>query len=52
MESIQAQIREINEMDWLIQDIRENGKVRTVEEAEQRPVPEFQASQLRECPTS
>ena len=48
---IQAQIREIDEMDWLIEDIRENGEAETPELARQRPVPEFDARTLRDCPT-
>lgn len=47
---IAAQIREIDEMDWLIEDIRANGQAETLEEAQQRPVPEFDAPALRECP--
>lgn len=43
-EIILAQRREIKEMEWLIADIRENGYAETAEEAEQRPVPEFEAS--------
>lgn len=43
-EIIEAQRREIAEMDWLAQDIAENGPATTAEEAEQRPVPEFEAS--------
>lgn len=38
---IDAQEREILEMEWLINDIRENGLADTQEEAEARPVPEF-----------
>lgn len=38
---IEAQRREIKEMEWLIADIRENGVARTTEEAERRAVPEF-----------
>ncbi len=38
---IEAQRREIKEMEWLIADIRENGVARTPEEAERRAVPEF-----------
>lgn len=38
---IEAQRREIAEMKWLLQDIAENGEVRTAEEAQTRPVPEF-----------
>lgn len=43
-EIIEAQRREIKEMNWLLEDIRENGKATTQEEAEARPVPEFEAS--------
>lgn len=52
VEIIEAQQREIDEMDWLIEDIAENGIADTVEEAEDRPVPEFEASALRDCPPS
>ncbi len=38
---IEAQRREIKEMEWLINDIRENGIARTREEAHQRPIPTF-----------
>jgi magnesium-transporting ATPase (P-type) len=41
---IEAQRREIKEMDWLIDDISQNGVAATQAEAEARPVPEFQAS--------
>ena len=51
VEIIRAQEREIAEMEWLIQDIEENGEAETVEEAEGRPVPEFEGSALRDCPT-
>ena len=40
-EIIQAQLREIEEMNWLLADIRENGVASTQAEAEARPVPEF-----------
>lgn len=40
-EIIEAQRREINEMEWLIADIRENGAATTQEEADARPVPSF-----------
>ena len=43
-EIILAQRREIKEMDWLIEDIRENGYATTEEEAEQRPIPDFEGS--------
>jgi uncharacterized protein (DUF305 family) len=40
-EIIEAQRREIAEMEWLIADIEENGVVTTEEEAAERPVPEL-----------
>ena len=40
-EIILAQRREIAEMEWLIDDIQENGEVRTEAELEARPIPEF-----------
>ena len=43
-EIILAQRREIQEMNWLIQDIQENGVATTEEEANARPVPEFDVS--------
>jgi hypothetical protein len=43
-EIIRAQRREIEEMNWLIADIAENGIVTTEAEAEERPVPEFEVS--------
>lgn len=39
-----AQRKEIKEMEWLIQDIRENGIAETEEEAKKRPVPKFKAT--------
>lgn len=41
-EIIKAQRREIKEMDWLVQDIAENGPATTQEDAAQRPVPAFE----------
>ena len=41
-EIIKAQRREIMEMQWLINDIRENGVVETEDERKKRPVPEFE----------
>lgn len=38
---IEAQRREIKEMEWLIADIKENGVARSMEEASKRPVPDF-----------
>ncbi|WP_240641186.1 DUF305 domain-containing protein [Nocardioides ferulae] len=43
-EIIKAQRREIDEMDWLIDDIAENGPATTQEEADARPVPDFEAT--------
>ncbi|WP_233492517.1 DUF305 domain-containing protein [Blastococcus sp. TF02A-30] len=47
----EAQRREIMEMDWLLDDIDENGVAATPEEAAARPVPEFDVSALRSCAT-
>ncbi|MEP7762598.1 DUF305 domain-containing protein [Sanguibacter sp. 25GB23B1] len=47
----EAQRREIDEMDWLIEDIDRNGLATTPEEAEARPVPTFEASADRDCAT-
>jgi hypothetical protein len=41
---IAAQRREISEMEWLIDDIRENGEARDNQEAAQRPVPDFSSA--------
>ncbi len=41
---IRAQRLEINEMEWLIEDIRANGVARSDEEAEGRRVPDFTAA--------
>jgi len=38
---IEAQKREIEEMNWLLDDIEANGKAITEAEGEARPVPEF-----------
>jgi hypothetical protein len=46
---IEAQQREIAEMDWLIEDIARNGIARTAAEAQDRPVPSFEGSALRTC---
>lgn len=43
-EILDAQRREIKEMEWLIADIRENGIASTREEADQRPVPSFEGT--------
>lgn len=52
VEISEAQRREIFEMEWLIEDIEENGIASTAEEAESRPVPEFSEPAERECPSS
>ena len=46
-EIIVAQRREIEEMEWLLRDIGENGRAETAAEAEQRPVPEFTGTETR-----
>jgi hypothetical protein len=43
-EIIEAQRREIAEMEWLLADIADNGEATTSEEADSRPVPSFEAS--------
>lgn len=43
-EIIEAQRREIKEMDWLIDDIADNGLATTDIEARERPVPDFSGS--------
>ena len=52
VEIIKAQRREISEMDWLIEDIGENGPAATVAEGEERPVPTFEGTSDRSCSTS
>jgi hypothetical protein len=39
---IEAQRREIKEMNWLIEDIKQNGPATTEAKAEMRPVPKFE----------
>jgi len=46
---IAAQREEIDEMDWLIDDIARNGEVTTAEEAAERPIPDFSRGTQREC---
>mgnify|MGYP000330165733 CR=1 FL=1 len=43
-EIIKAQRREIKEMQWLLEDISENGEAGDVATAEMRPVPDFSAN--------
>lgn len=45
----EAQRREIQEMDWLIDDINENGPASTLEEAQERPVPTYEVDAVTEC---
>ena len=47
-EIIKAQRREIMEMQWLINDIKENGIVETEEERKNRPIPKFEGSLTKE----
>ena len=47
---IEAQKREIAEMEWLINDINENGTAGTAAEAEARALPEFEGTSKRSCP--
>jgi hypothetical protein len=46
---IEAQRREIDEMEWLIRDIDENGLAETAAEAQRRPVPDFEGRASRVC---
>lgn len=50
VEIIEAQRREIAEMEWLVEDIDRNGTAASADQAEQRPVPEFEGSSSRTCP--
>ena len=45
----EAQRREILEMDWLIEDINENGAASTLAAAQERPVPEYQVDAETVC---
>lgn len=49
VEIIEAQRREIREMEWLIDDIAESGPVTTPAAAEARPVPSFEGASIRTC---
>lgn len=46
---IEAQRREIDEMEWLLDDIAENGLAATPEIAARRPVPKFIGTATRTC---
>ena len=46
---IRAQREEIDEMDWLIDDVAENGEATTAAEADARPVPDFSRGEQRDC---
>lgn len=52
VEISETQRREIREMYWLIEDIEQNGPANTVAEAQARPVPDFEVSAERRCPTN
>lgn len=41
---IETQRREIEEMNWLLEDIRQNGIASTQSDAQARPLPEFEAT--------
>ena len=49
VEIIQAQRREIGEMEWLINDIGTNGVAETPEQAAARPIPSFEGTADRTC---
>lgn len=49
VEIIRSQQREISEMQWLINDIGENGYATTQEQADQRKVPDFGSDPNRTC---
>ncbi|WP_228545832.1 DUF305 domain-containing protein [Microcella flavibacter] len=51
VEISEAQRREIDEMDWLIRDIAENGLATTAEAAAGREVPDFSQAAARSCDT-
>ncbi len=46
---IEAQRREIAEMEWLIGDIKQNGLADTPAQAEARPLPAFTGTATRDC---
>lgn len=50
VEIIEAQRREISEMEWLIDDIGRNGAAATSAAAADRPVPDFEGTSTRSCP--
>jgi hypothetical protein len=50
VEISEAQRREILEMEWLIDDIEQNGPARIAAEANERPVPNFDVSADLQCP--
>jgi hypothetical protein len=50
LEISEAQRREILEMEWLMDDIEQNGPATTAAEADERAVPDFEVSAERQCP--
>ncbi|WP_286793587.1 hypothetical protein [Microbacterium sp. UBA3394] len=51
VEISEAQHGEIFEMDWLIQDIAQNGPATTPADAAERPVPDYSEAAARDCAT-
>jgi hypothetical protein len=47
----EAQRREILEMEWLIDDIAQNGLASSPEEADARQIPDFDRPAARQCPS-
>ncbi len=47
---IEAQRREIAEMEWLVDDIERNGPAETPQEAAERPMPEGRGYVVNDCP--
>lgn len=50
VEISEAQRREILEMEWLIEDIQRNGVAATAQQAQARPVPDYDEAAERQCP--
>ena len=46
---IKAQRKEIKQMEWLIQDIEDNGKALNASQAENRAVPSFKGQLTKSC---
>ncbi len=50
VEIVEAQKREIAEMEWLINDIEQNGIAETAAAADARAIPDFEGAGNRSCP--